>query len=307
MARQRRRGLHWRRPGVAVFSEFMVNTWIVATIVAIVAGVVGFFVVIRGSSFAAHALPLGTFPGAAAATLIGVNQFFGLVVFAGLGVIGISQLSHRGRHEVATALSFVTLLGLGTLFLSMTTEYSQGVYSLLFGEVLGIGADEIAPVAILSAISVIAIAMLYRPLLLNSLSPDLGEARGVSARRMELWFLIILALATAMALPVVGALLVFTLMVGPAAAARSFTNRPLPAIFLSVGLSLATVWSAIALSYVSDWPVGFFVGSISAGLYILGRACFWVASAWMPIGTTQAATAAQAAHVPSSSTTAFPG
>jgi zinc/manganese transport system permease protein len=98
-----------------MFASFMINTWIVASIVAVVTGFVGFFVVIRGSSFAAHALPLGAFPGAAAARLVGVDPLLGLVVFAGLGVVGISQLGRRGRHEVATALCLVTLLGLGAL------------------------------------------------------------------------------------------------------------------------------------------------------------------------------------------------
>src|SRR5271168_1563526 len=133
-----------------MFSSFMINTWIAATIIAAVAGVVGFFVVIRGSSFAAHALPLGTFPGAAAATVLGINPLIGLLVFSGLGVIGISQLGRRGRHEIATALSFVMLLGLGALFLSMTTEYFQAVYSLLFGEVLGVSDSELAPVIVIS-------------------------------------------------------------------------------------------------------------------------------------------------------------
>lgn len=99
-----------------MFSSFMTNTWIVATIVAAVAGVVGFFVVIRGSAFAAHALPLGAFPGAAAAHLLGLNQLLGLIVFSGLAVVGINQLGRRGRHEVATALCLVMLLGLGALF-----------------------------------------------------------------------------------------------------------------------------------------------------------------------------------------------
>jgi zinc/manganese transport system permease protein len=254
-----------------MFSSFMVNSWIVATIIAVVAGFVGFFVVIRGSSFAAHALPLGTFPGAAAASLFGVNQFFGLIIFSGLGVIGISQLSRRARREVATALSLVALLGLGTLFLSMTSEYSQEVYSLLFGEVLGVSADEIAPVAIAGAISIAVTLLLFRPLLLSSVSPELGEASGVSARRMEFWFLAILALATAMALPVVGALLVFSLMVAPAAAARSLTDRPFLAMFLSVGIALVTVWAAIAISYVTNWPIGFFVGGFGVVSYGMGR------------------------------------
>ncbi len=266
-----------------MFSSFMVNTWIAATIVAAAAGIVGFFVVIRGASFAAHALPLGTFPGAAAANLLGINPLFGLVVFAGLGVIGISQLGQRERHDVATALCLVTLLGLGALFLSMTNAYSQAVYALLFGEVLGVGAGDIGPIAAISALCIAITVVLFRPLLLNSVSPDLGEARGVPRRRMELWFLTILALATAMALPVVGALLVFSLMVGPAAAARSVTARPVAAMLLSAGFALVTVWGAIALSYVSDWPVGFFVGGFGAVWYGLGRAWTRMVPAPIPV------------------------
>jgi zinc/manganese transport system permease protein len=254
-----------------MFASFMTNTWIVASIVAAVAGFVGFFVVIRGASFAAHALPLGTFPGAAAASLAGINPVFGLVGFAGLGVVGISWLSRRGRPEVATALCLITLLGLGALFLSMTSEYSQQVYALLFGEVLGVSNSELAPVAAISAFLVAVTAALFRPLLLSSVSPDLAKARGVSGGTMELAFLTILALATAMALPVVGALLVFSLMVGPAAAARSLTNQPHLAICVSVGISLVTVWTAIALSYLSNWPVGFFVGVLGAACYGLGH------------------------------------
>jgi len=257
-----------------MFTSFMANTWIVATIVAAAAGCIGFFVVIRGSAFAAHALPLGAFPGAAAATLLGVNTLYGLILFSGLGVVGIIQLGRRGRHEVATALTLVALLGLGTLFLSWTREYSQEVYSLFFGQVLGISDSEIAPVAAISAIAIGATALLFRPLLVSSLSPELGEARGVSSRRMEFCFLVILALATAIALPVVGALLVFSLMVGPASAARGLTDRPLSAMLISIGIALATVWAAIILSYVSNWPVGFFVGGLGAIAYALGRACF---------------------------------
>jgi zinc/manganese transport system permease protein len=264
-----------------MFSSFMTNTWIVASIVAVVAGAVGFFVVLRGSSFAAHALPLGTFPGAAAASLLGVSDLVGLVAFAGLGVLGISQFGRRGRHEVAVALTLVTLLGLGTLFLSMTREYSPQVYALLFGEVLGVSAEEILPVALLGALSVVLILLLFRPLLLDALSPDLAAARGISHGWIEFGFLSVLALATAMALPVVGALLVFSLMVGPAAAARALTDRPLAALLLSVALALLAVWASIALSYVSDWPVGFFVGTLGAVLYALGRGWTWVAGTRM--------------------------
>ena len=187
-----------------MFDDFMVNTWIAATLVAVVAGIVGFFVVIRGVSFAAHALPLSAFPGAAAANLIGVNPLIGLLVFSGLGVTGISQLARGGRRDLATALSLVMLLGLGALFLSRTTEYFQAVYALLFGEVLGVSNEDLGPVAALGAVSVALVVILFRPLLLNSVSAELGEARGVSARLMEVLFLGVLALATSMALPVVG-------------------------------------------------------------------------------------------------------
>jgi zinc/manganese transport system permease protein len=258
-----------------MFADFMVNTWIAASLVATVAGVVGFFVVARGASFAAHALPLGAFPGAAGASLLGVNPLLGLLVFSGLGVIGISQLARRGRHDVATALSLVMLLGLGALFLSRTSEYFQAVYALLFGEVLGVSSQDLGPVAVLSAVSIALIVMLFRPLLLSSVSPELGEARGVSSRLMEVLFLGVVALATAMALPVVGALLVFSLMVGPASAARALTDRPLRAMLLSAVLAVVIVWASIALSFVSNWPIGFFVGGLSAIAYGAGRAWMW--------------------------------
>jgi len=124
---------------------------------------------------------------------------------------------------------------------------------------------------VIGVVSVALTAISFRPLLLSSVSPELGEARGIPARRMELLFLSILALATAVALPVVGALLVFSLMVGPASAARSLTNRPSRAVLLSAGLSVLTVWISIALSFASDWPIGFFVGGLSAIAYGAGR------------------------------------
>jgi zinc/manganese transport system permease protein len=254
-----------------MFSGFMTNTWIVATIVAVVAGVVGFFVVLRGSAFVADALPTGAFAGAAGASLIGVNTLLGLGVFSLLGALGIGWLGRRGRHDVAVALALVVMLGLGSLFLSFSVEYAPEIYSLLFGEVLGISVNEIAPVAVLGAVCVVAILVMYRPLMLSSVMPELGEARGVRAYRIEMCFLVVLALATSMALPVVGALLIFSLMIGPPAAARSLTDRPLVAMGLSVVIALGTVWAAIAVSYHTNWPVGFFVGTIAAVCYAAGR------------------------------------
>ena len=259
-----------------MLSGFMVNTWIVATIVAVVAGAVGFFVVLRGSAFVADALPTGAFAGAAGASLIGVNTLVGLGVFSLLGALGIGWLGRRGRQDVATALTLVMMLGLGSLFLSFSGQYASEVYSLMFGEVLGISVNEVAPVAFLGAVSVAALVVLYRPLLLTSVMPALGESRGIRAARVETLFLVVLAVATSMALPVVGALLLFSLMIGPPAAARSFTDTPALAIGLSVVIAIGTVWAAIAASYQTNWPVGFFVGALGAVWYAVGRA----ATAW---------------------------
>lgn len=255
-----------------MFATFMVNTWIVATIVAVVAGVVGFFVVARGSSFAAHGIPNSAFAGAAGANLIGANPVAGLLVFAAAGAIGISALSRRGRHDVATALGIVLMLALGSLFLSFSVEYSSAIYALLFGEVLGISNSELAPTAVLAAVVIVAVAVCWRPLVLSSIMPELAEARGVRTQRVQLAFLLMMAVVTALAVPVVGTLLMFTLMIGPAAAARSFSAHPLVTIVLSVVFALASVWTAIAVSYLTNWPIGFFVGTIGAAFYVMGRA-----------------------------------
>jgi zinc/manganese transport system permease protein len=259
-----------------MFSGFMVNAWEVASIVAVVAGIVGFFTVMRGSAFAAHAIPNGSFAGAAGASLIGVSTLLGLGVFSLGGAMTIGLLGRKGRHDVATALALVAMLALGALFLNLRVEYAPEVYSLLFGEVLGISPNALAPTAILGALCIIAVAVLYRRLMLSSLLPDVGAARGINSFRMEMLFLAVLALATTMTVPVVGTLLIFSLMIGAPAAARSLTDRPLVAMGLSVAIALLIVWVGIAASYETDYPVGFFVGSGSAISYTLGR--LW--SAW---------------------------
>jgi len=182
----------------------------------------------------------------------------------------------------------VMMLGLGALFLSFSEEYAPAVYSLLFGEVLGISSNDIAPTAILGLLCIAAVAVLYRPLMLSSVLPEVAEAHGVSRFAMEMLFLIVLALATAMTVPVVGTLLIFSLMIGAPAAARSFTDRPPVAMALSIAFALLIVWIAIAASYETNYPVGFFVGTGSAISYALGRG--W--SAWR----SRQAPAGQNAH-----------
>ena len=259
-----------------MFSGLMMNTWIAASIVAVIAGVTGFFAVLRGQSFAAHAIPNGAFAGAAGAGLLGLNVIWGLAVFAlagalGIGALGSETRGRRARQDVVTALILVLMLGIGALFLSLSTEYAETTYSLLFGEVFGVSSAVLLPIAALGAVAIATIAVIYRPLLLASALPEVADARGVSTRLMELCFLIVMALATSMTVPVVGALLMFALMIGPAAAARSFTRRPGYAIAVATGIALVTVWAGIALSYRTNWPLGFFVGVIAAGFFLLGQ------------------------------------
>jgi zinc/manganese transport system permease protein len=254
-----------------VFSSFMMNTWMAATIVAVIAGVTGFFAVLRGSTFAAHAIPNGAFAGAAGAGLLGLNVLWGLAAFAIVGALGIGALGRRARHDVVTALVLVLMLGLGALFVSWSTEYAEETYSLLFGEVFGVSSTEVVPILVLGIVTIGAIAVMFRPLMLTSAMPEVADARGVSTRRFELAFLVVMALATSMTIPVVGALLMFSLMIGPAAAARSVTARPGVAVALSVAIALVTVWVGIVLSYHTNWPLGFFVGVGGALFFLLGR------------------------------------
>lgn len=254
-----------------MFAPYMVNAWTAGTVVAVVAGVVGFFVVIRGSSFLAHAVPHGAFAGAAGAVLVGADPLVGLGVFATAGALTISLLGRRARSDVTTALTLVAMLALGALFLSRSDQYSAEVFALLFGQVLGVSSAEIGPMLALGVICLVALAVCYRPLLLSSVLPDMARPRGVDPQVMTVVFALIVACATTTSVPIVGALLMFALLVGPPAAARLLVRRPHHAIALSVALTLLTVWSSIALDYVTDWPVGFFVSAFGAVFYLAAR------------------------------------
>lgn len=256
---------------MSVFSSFMTNAWISGSIVAVLAGALGFFVVLRGASFAAHAIPNGAFAGAAGANLLGVNPLLGLVTFAVAAALGIGASSRYVRNDVATALALVMMLALGAAFLTMSTEYEAGMNALLFGEILGVGSSQLVPVVALGAVCLVVVALLFRPLMFTSVSPTLAEVRGINPVVLETVFLVTLALATALTVPVVGALLTFALMIGPPAAARLISPRPARALALSVALALATVWGSIACSFTFNLPIGFFVGSSGVVLYVSAR------------------------------------
>ncbi len=249
----------------------MTNTWLVASMVAVVVGAVGFFTVLRGSAFAAHAIPQGAFAGAAGAVLVGTSTLLGLGVFAVAGALGIGWLGRRARRDVATALGFVLMLAVGALLLSLSQGYEPEIDALLFGQVLGVGSYQVLPTAVLGLVSLVALLVLYRPLVLAAVLPELAESRGVAVASTEIAFLVVVGLATAMTVPVVGASLMFSLMIAPAGAARSLTDRPARALVYSSTISLAVVWASIAGSYASNWPVGFFVGAIGVVVYGLSR------------------------------------
>jgi zinc/manganese transport system permease protein len=260
-----------------MFTGVMANTWIAASIVAMIAGMTGYFAVLRGQTFAAHAIPNGAFAGAAGASLLGINVIVGLAVVAVASALGIGALSsgargRKARHDVVTALTLVLMLGLGALFVSISTEYAQETYALLFGEVFGVSSAEVVPIAALGIAAAVAIGVAFRPLMLTSALPEVADARGVSSRKIELYFLLVVAITTSMTVPVVGALLMFSLMIGPAAAARSVTARPGVALALSVAIALVVTWLSIALSYRTNWPLGFFVGTGGAVFYLIGLA-----------------------------------
>jgi len=258
-----------------MFSGFMTHAWIVATLLGLLAGSVGFFVVLRGEAFAAHAIPNGAFAGAAGASLVGASSLLGLGVFSLLSTFLITGLRRRGRADVATALVLMLMLALGAAFLSQSTEYEPEIFSLLFGEILGVTSSQLIPVLLVTLVSLVAVAALFRPLLLSSLSRDLALVGGVRLGALDFAFLVLVAATTTVTVPVVGAFLLFSLMIGPPAAARTWSNSPLRALVMGVVIAEVTVWVALASAYTTNWPVGFFVGVVSAGWFALARAHRW--------------------------------
>jgi zinc/manganese transport system permease protein len=254
-----------------MFDAYMVNAWLVGTVVAIVAGATGFFVVVRGRAFPAHAIPNGAFAGAAGAALVGVAPMVGMATFSVLSAVGIASLTKRARSDVATGLWLVAMLALGSAFLALSNTYESSLGQLLFGEILGVSNEALSASAVLGVICLVALALIARPLLLSSASSVLAEGRGVRERRVEMAFLLILALAATLAVPVAGSLLAFTLMVSPAATAALVASRPTRALAASVTVALVVTWSSIALSYLVGWPVGFFVGALGCAAYLVAR------------------------------------
>jgi zinc/manganese transport system permease protein len=248
--------------------DFMQTAFEAGTVVAIVAGAVGYFLVLRNLAFAGHALSHVGFAGATGAVLLGVAPFWGLLAFTVVGGIGMGLLGDqlRGR-DVAVGIMLSLSLGLGVLFLHLYTTYATQASSLLFGNVLGVSPENLRDMLVLGVLTLAFLTAIARPLVFATLDPELAEAKGVSLRLIAVLFLIIVAIAVAEAVQVVGILLVFALMVGPAAAALRCTTRLRSGIALAIGLAVAETWLGITLAYVTDWPPSFWITLLSSAAY----------------------------------------
>jgi len=250
--------------------DFMRTAFMAGGIVAIVAGAVGFFLVLRSLTFAGHALSHVGFAGATGSVLIGVSPLWGLLAFTLVAALAMGLLGDRLRgRDVAVGIILSLSLGLGVLFLYFYTTHATQATAILFGNVLGVSYETVWSLLGLGIASLLALAAISRPLLFSTLEPDLAEAKGVSLRLISVLFLAIVAVAVAEAAQVVGVLLVFALMVGPAAAALNLTSRLGGAIALSVILALTETWAGIALAYITDWPTSFWIVSLSCLAYFL--------------------------------------
>lgn len=243
---------------------FMRHAFEAGTIVAVVAGVVGYFVVLRKSAFAAHALSHIGFAGAAGAVLAGLTPIVGLLTFTTGGGIAMSAFGRRAiNRDVQIGIVLAFMLGLGVLFISLYTGYATEAYSILFGEILGISASDVLITLIVSIVLLGAVAVIYRPLLFSSLSEDVAEAKGVSIFWFGLMFMILVAVATSIAVQVVGVLLIFALMVTPAAIAQRVSRRPAQGIVIAVAVALSATWIGLFVSFYLSYPVSFFITTIT--------------------------------------------
>jgi zinc/manganese transport system permease protein len=252
--------------------EFMVHAFQAGTIVAIVAGAIGYFVVLRASAFAAHALSHIGFAGATGAVVLGISPVFGLLAFTLASGVTIGALGNRLRgRDVTIGIVLAWTLGLGVLFLSLYRGYATEAYALLFGEILGISSTDVAITLVAGIVTVVALIAIYRPLLFSSVDDDLAGAKGVPVTALSIAFMAILAVAVTEAVQVVGVLLIFALIVTPAAIAVRFTSRPMVAIAAGVALALAFTWAGLTIAYYSPHPVSFFITSIAFATYVAVR------------------------------------
>jgi zinc/manganese transport system permease protein len=248
--------------------DFVINAFVAGAIVAVVAGAVGFFLVMRGQTFAGHALSHVGFAGATGAVLIGLSPFYGLLALTLVSGLAMGFLGERvSGRDVAIGMVLSLSLGLGLLFLHFYTSFATQATALLFGNVFGVDRATLYVLAGLGILCLAALAVIVRPLLFATLQPELAEAKGVSPRLVSVLFMAIVAIAVAEAAQIVGVLLVFTLMVGPAAAAQRLATRLGSGLWLSVIFAVGEASLGITLAYYTDWPSSFWITALSGAVY----------------------------------------
>jgi len=251
-------------------SSFMQHALIGGSLVAVAAGLLGYFVITRQNAFAAHALAHIGFPGATGAILIGAPVTLGLAVFCVGGGLLIGLFGRRvADREMATGTILALATALGVLFASLASANASTTTSVLFGNLLAISQDQLWVYATFTLAVVVTLAVLARPLLFASVDPAVAEARGVPVRALGLAFVVLLALTITMAVQVVGTLLLFALVVTPAATALRITARPGRVALIAVALALGAVWGGLVLSAMVDLPPSFFIVSLAVFAWVV--------------------------------------
>ena len=255
---------------------FMVQALEAGAIVAVMAGAIGWFMVLRRQTFAGHTMAVISFPGAAAATLAAIPIAIGYFGACGIGALALAAVGRDGRSgragesaAIGTLQAFA--LGLGFLFVGLYGGQLAGLEALLFGTFLGITSGQVLTLLVIAIVVLAVLAVLGRPLLFASIDGSVARAGGVPTRLLGVAFLLLLGMAVAATAEITGALLVFALLVTPAATAQLLTARPALGLALSVVLAFVVSWLGLAIAYFSPHPVGFWVTSLSFGLYVLVR------------------------------------
>ena len=256
--------------------HFMQNAYLAGTLVAISAGIMGYFMVLRSQSFAGHSLANVGFAGATGAVLFGIPAVVGLFIAGLCAAIGIQTLNLGERQsrqsDIAVGAILTASLALGFLFIHLATaEYAANVYNVLFGNILGINDTDVTVIIWATVILLGILICIARPLFFASLDADVAAARGVPVRTLAFGYLVLLALVVALAVQIVGVLLIFALLVTPAAIAQYVTTRPAVAVTVAVILALIFTWIGLAVGYFTPYPVGFFITTFAFGTYLLVR------------------------------------
>jgi zinc/manganese transport system permease protein len=255
---------------------FMVNALAAGTIVAIVTGLIGWFMVLRRQSFAGHALAVVGFPGAAGATLLGISAAYGYMGFclaAALVIALLPAAQGRNRTEESAVTGTVQAFALacGFLFVSLYHGYLSGINSLLFGSIVGITSMQVILLLVVGLMTLAALVVIGRPLLFASVDPTVAEARAIPVRALSVVFLLLLGAAVAEASQITGTLLVYALLVAPPATAQLLTNRPGLGLVLSPVIGLIVTWVGLALAFYWPYPAGFFITMLAFLGYVTAR------------------------------------